>query len=382
MAGAKLTTMNAGKSDAHYCSDFIYDNYIKPQWNGRILKRFDTYSDNEWKGKLLPDTLVTAINKGHDFIHVASHGAHNGWILEDNSLFTYKHNDKLNTNSSSIITTVACNVNGFHEEGSIAESILCNPNNAVVGFFGPSREGLGSETGLPSTTEYIMGEFYRNLFISPEGHKNFGKLVTLAKMSQQRFAQSDGPPRWLMYALNGMGDPEMPIFTSNPLRFRNVKSEVGMGVSVNTGVEGCTICLTGTYNGKPYQKVVRNTQSARFTIIPQNGVLCITKPGYLPYIYNLPDLVIKPFANDDSLGAITAYHKQSGVSIDIEYSLPSYTHAASLLLTEVESGDSKEMEVNPDSSHETIDISEVKGKFINITLIADGQIVDTIRILK
>lgn len=87
---------------------------------------------------------------------------------------------------------------------------------------------------------------------------------------------------------NAMGDPEMTIFTDNPMEFTNATvSMSGTTVLVSTGgVTDCTIALTSMDLGESYFSVEKGVSSAIFLDVSVPYYVTITKHNYKPYQYS------------------------------------------------------------------------------------------------
>lgn len=71
----------------------------------------------------------------------------------------------------------------------------------------------------------------------------------MAKVSLSANYSGSGAYWFPQIALNRMGDPELPIYTTNPRECEGI--QVGNRLTVNTGgVEDCRICLTGASTEK------------------------------------------------------------------------------------------------------------------------------------
>ena len=114
---------------------------------------------------LSPANLVSFINqKQSSGIHIHGHGLINGWVLEENDMFTHNQVSKLtNKDAYPVITTVSCFTGHYDDtqDPCIAESMLRVPDAGAVALVAPAR------TGKPH-------------FLNPE--KDFPLMATEGKM--------------------------------------------------------------------------------------------------------------------------------------------------------------------------------------------------------
>ncbi|MCM1372483.1 MAG: C25 family cysteine peptidase [Bacteroides sp.] len=297
----KNTSDKRKKSDSEGRGDVIYTKAIQPYWNGTRTKFYDTYTDFVGGADydLTPYTLMEALSQGYAFLQIATHGNPTAWKLEHDSLYTSMHG-KMQTNTcSTIITTTACHTNAFdssyvgYPDPCLSESFIRNPQSNVIAYMGSSRDGwesvktpIGFALGASSKYDF---NFYESLFSPTISDKNYGTIVAMAKTVMVPSCSRLGPERWLQFSLNPIGDPEMPVFTTTPLRFdrANVKHD-GKVTTIDAGVDGCRICvMSENDNGISYYKVYENVRIISLLDIPVCCSICITKQGYIPYQYGI-----------------------------------------------------------------------------------------------
>ena len=78
----------------------------------------------------------------------------------------------------------------------------------------------------------------------------------------------------------------MPIYTDTPKSFESVVIDFFEdSIYVNTGIEGCTICLMSEEDyGSSYYIVKTNVRETVFKDISKSVSICITKQNYIPHI--------------------------------------------------------------------------------------------------
>lgn len=297
--GAKLAGYNTeGKSDAECKGDKIYEEVIEPYWNGTRTKFYDTYTDFVGGADydLTPTNLMNELSHGYAFMDMATHGSPTVWGLERDSLYSSMHGRMQTNICSTIITTTSCHTNAFdsshvgYPDPCLSESLIRNPHSGVVAYLGSSREGIerrGEDLG-PSCQ--YDSQFYKNLFSPTISDKNYAKIVALAKAAMVTNCYWNSSERWLQFAINAVGDPEMPIFTSKPQNFDNVKiyRSSNSTTCIDAGIEGCRICfMSENDNGNSFYKVCENVKTVSLDNLPVSCSICITKQGYIPYQYRI-----------------------------------------------------------------------------------------------
>lgn len=307
MCGTKLWRFikDSTQSDAEAKGDNLYTNYIKPYWDGKRFRYYDTATDfvGGENYNLTNINLSNQLSNGFDFVDMMTHGSQTTWAMEEGASYS-SDQGKIQTNiRSSIVTTMACNTNAFDTStfpGSydpcLSESLIRNPSSGVIAYLGSSRYGWGyggtDEKGgtseLGPSLQY-ESYFYKFLFNNNFNIKNYGVLVSVAKSSLIAVCSIYGGYRWLQLSLNPVGDPEMPIFTEQPRIFEDIKFEQTIDtLSIQTGVEGCTICVMSAQDfGETFHQRFDYVNNISLTRFPVPYCACITKQGYIPVIYYL-----------------------------------------------------------------------------------------------
>ena len=266
-------------SDAEIKADNFYSQYIQPYWTGIKTKLFNTCTgNNAWV--LNQSSLQEKLAEGYAFVDVTTHGNAPHWVLRGSNRYTVNEAGSLNNIGRTIITTAACTTNAFDQLLCLSRTFIQNNNSGIIAYVGCSRTSWFyiPITMLGPSFEY-NGEFYKGLFTN--SHKKFGKTITDAKAQFIGFCSNDSTPyRWIMFGLNPIGDPEMPVYVNTPLRFNNLKISISNGtLNVITGESECTICVSGTnyYN-------VQDGSTASFSNVLDGYIVCVTKPGFIPFV--------------------------------------------------------------------------------------------------
>ncbi len=294
LSGVKSWNIWDNKSDSHHRNEKMYRKYIELNWSGKRFGFYDTggtFPEGD-KFEVSATNLSDQINGGYGIFHFAGHGNTNSYLMETGSNFNTDDAAELSHEGYGLMLSTTCDVNSFDSEYQcLSESFLFNPGGGCVAFFGSSRLGLG----VPDTS-FNLGpsfqfnaKFMEHLFnTGTKGSSNsFAAISSAAKASMSGF-DAGGSYWYLQYALNPMGDPELPIYTQNPREFEDVKIyRWGTQLTVNTGgVEDCRICLTGAGIETGYQVNADGVSSHTFSDIPDDFQIVITRPNYVPYQYS------------------------------------------------------------------------------------------------
>lgn len=296
MGGLKLyiTNSDGNKSDSEIRGDKLFDEYIKPYWEGEKYKFYDTYTD--FMGGESFDVTASNLNNiianGYSFIDINTHGAQTRWSMEASRGYNADDADKQLNIAHSIIFTAACNTNAFDTDypGSsdpcLSESFIRSSSNGVVGYVGSSRYGWTDSYNINSfgkSLEY-EAQIYKTLFSNPEEDKHFAEVITLGKLSRLSFSQDNNANRWLQYSLNPVGDAEMPIYTCIPKSISNYNiSFINNCLNLNTGLDNSKICISAPDDiDSNYYHVFNNIRLLNGIDLPPLSTICITKQNYIP----------------------------------------------------------------------------------------------------
>ena len=301
--GYKLDTDNDNSDDAEKKGEYIYDHYIKGNWNGKWSKFYNSGTNLPVEGnyEFVSQNIQEQLSKGYAFVDVIAHGSPIAWGTGDVNSYTTDEASELYNSGYSFITTNSCHTNAFDQANALqtdpclSESLIRNENSGVVAYWGCSREGWDNSWDIPGCSTQYTGQFYKNLF-SPEcTDKNYGYISALAKGYFINSCKYDGTYRWVQLGLNAIGDPEMPIYTEEPKEFSDAYVKyTGIGkVSVNTGTDGATVCISSNKDTEPYYKVIRDIRNIEFSNLPKEVTICITKQNYIPKVYNLKNTYIQ-----------------------------------------------------------------------------------------
>lgn len=297
-----------GHSDTEIWSQTIYDQSITPFWSGKQCSfLYDTYTNLGNVG-FTANVLQVELAKGYTFVDVMTHGSKVGWQMEDLNTYYYYTADVLVNSGYSVIITTACHTNAFdyHTNHTIprhclSQHFINNPQSGILAYWGTSRENWHtfSLIGIPPLTDGLSFDslFYRKLFI--DRYHRIGKATTAVKeekmaevMDSVSYYKSERKV-WMGYNL--MGDPEMPIYLSKPKYFQNVSIQfVNDSIYVDAGTGGFDICFINKSDSTDYY-IARDITDSLAVFSRLNGVfdVCITKPGYVPFITTCGDTYLQ-----------------------------------------------------------------------------------------
>jgi fibronectin type 3 domain-containing protein len=251
MCGVKLFTDINGVSDAEATGELMWSSQIDPNWWGTRYRFYDTNTDFAGGASydVTPAHMNDQINNGYNFIHPHTHGNNTEMLFEGS---TYYNNDSVSllTNSGKYtnILSGSCYTNAFDDQNYIClgEGFIRKANAGAVSYIGASRYGWDYYNNpQPGPSGQFNQTFYCFLFRNLYGN-HIGEVLARTKESKLPINQYDGF-HWLEYALNLLGDPELPLYTANPQTMSPVySSQINTGSQtyvVNTGVAGAKVCL-------------------------------------------------------------------------------------------------------------------------------------------
>ncbi len=276
--------------------DKIYDEYIKPYWNGKLLKLYDKYSDFPWGG-FYSGNIQKVISDGHSFINILTHGEE-GYITTE---FADKlYGDEvfyLNNPLPTILTSGACNIcNLLIDSYTFGACAILSKTNNIISLYGASSSTLyrtnSSFISVDGFPRYI-GNFYKKIFTYKNDSNHLGESFADSKWDFIAGCNEYNHIRWNMLTANLFGDPEMPVHTSVPKEFGDIEIEIlpqgsKFSITVNALVDDYFVGVS-KYDGNNY-KVMESSyisglyKSTSFTTDDSTINICITKDGYVPYV--------------------------------------------------------------------------------------------------
>lgn len=357
-SGVKLWNSWEGKSDSHHRSDLIFDKYIDLKWNGDRFNFFDTGTDliQNSDYHVTAGNLSDQLNEGFGFFHFTGHGNNQYLHMESGKVFDVEDAMNLTNQTSGIVMTNACNVNAFDlAEPSLSEALLRNPRGGCVAFFSSSRYGFGNPepSDLLGASLKFNANFMKYLFDEDQAvSRSFGEIASSAKNDFSYNGSSNGVFYYLLYTINPMGDPELPLFTGQPKTFSNIRLyKMGNSLHVNTGgVENSKICITSLNLDDGHQELAKNVLHHTFQDIPEEFQVTITSPDYIPYIY-VSGALTGSMANIRSM--INVFPNPANEYIRVNFDMPE----GHLQIHDITGKLLKELDISHGPNH--IDISEL-----------------------
>jgi len=103
-------------------------------------------------------------------------------------------------------------------EPCFAEAQLRNGSGGFLSFIGASRYGWGTEDDAPASDTSTGGpslayayKFFSRFYETTNAEATLGEIFNLHKADMLANCGKDGAERWIMFALNLLGDPAIPI---------------------------------------------------------------------------------------------------------------------------------------------------------------------------
>jgi hypothetical protein len=275
-------------NDAESLGDSIYIKYIHPYWGGSQFKLYNSMTDYPQGASydLSAGHLQTELAKGYPFVNMITHGESFCWQLESGSYYFDDHAAALNNSGYSIITTSACHTNDFDHSFypyCLSEVFLKNPTSGILAYLGSSREGISSSLRLKYSEEY-NGKFFRYLMLG----NSYGEAVRLAKIDMEPLCSSYDAERYIHFALNPLGDPEMPVYLSTPKTFDGiVYSLYNDKLILDANADNCKICVMDPNGGNIYYHVESFDGYTEIDGVQPGYLVCVSKQDYIPWTATL-----------------------------------------------------------------------------------------------
>jgi hypothetical protein len=194
-------------TDAGISKDYIGTQFVPTRFN--ITKLYQT------RNNLSKSSALYEMSQGKGIIN---HAGHCNWYVMSigSSSLVRSDVDKLtNKNKQGILYTIGCITTAFENNDCIAEHFLLNTKGGTVGFIGNSRYGWyspGNPKGGPSN---MFDQEFFNLLLQKDIY-HLGEVVAKHKIKYISSSSSYNTYRWIQYALNLLGDPELPLWTDLP----------------------------------------------------------------------------------------------------------------------------------------------------------------------
>ncbi|MFH1313801.1 MAG: C25 family cysteine peptidase [Candidatus Eisenbacteria bacterium] len=241
MAGEVMWT--SPYTDGGVGLNMIDDDCVPPRFDP-ILKLYESLGNES------PETVLDAMSDGQNMILHDGHcneysmGAGTGYI---NYLDA---GEVTNGTRTFILNSIGCWPAAIDRD-CIAERFMNNPDGGCVAFIGNSRYGWGSP-GNPGFgySDKFQYEFVKSIYVNEVFP--LGEAHAESKAVFVGFAGGENVYRWNEYQLNLLGDPEMPLWTDDPVSLVVTASDSVMAsgdmltvvVEDAAGVvEGALVCI-------------------------------------------------------------------------------------------------------------------------------------------
>ena len=276
-----------------------------------MLENFSLVKLYERYGNLGKGSAMDELNRGCNIVNHIGHGWYSGFSVGSGWIGNSDVSSLANSPRNFILYTISCNSNNF-ERDSVSERYMNNEGGGSVGYIGNSRYGWYDPELPPGEgpSDLYDREFFNITF--NESAYRLGEVVGYSKVRYIPLSQEDGDAmRWLQYAINLLGDPELPIRTdtignfliSMPSQIPARKQTLEISVSEldldnrSVQVRNATVCILKS--GEVYNVSKTDASGlAEFTIDPDAGELdvTVTKENYRVYegvidIYS-PDIYV------------------------------------------------------------------------------------------
>jgi hypothetical protein len=265
----------------------IHYLYIPDRFDSTITKLYESLENLDY------NSFRDALNSGQNIVNHYGHGSTSGFGI-GSSWWNTGHMDALyNSPRFSMLYTISCLSNAFDFDDCLGEHFINDTDGGGMAYIGNSRYGWG-QPGSPSSGSgpRLDMRFFRELFEFDSYH--VGKTLSDAKAFYASDAQTSPYYRWTLYALNLLGDPELPIWTDTPGELQvNHPKKILTGAqnfeitveNAGTPVNQAFICLSK--NPEIYLRETTSEQGrAIFNFTASDtGVIClvVTAKNYLPY---------------------------------------------------------------------------------------------------
>jgi hypothetical protein len=233
-------------TDGGVALDMIDDAYVPPRFEP-ITKLY------ERDGNLDLSAALTELEAGCGVVVHEGHGNTSSVSIGPDDLTELDLDGLTNGSRGGVWYSVAC-WSAAIDQDTFGEHWVRNAGGGGVAYVGNARYGWGCP-GYPGecVSDLYSQQFVNSLLV--EDLRHAGLVHADAKHHYVGLAQMDEYMRYAMYELNLLGDPEMPIWTHQPLPLtvvcpdeaEIVDGEADVVVTVTSGgspVAGATVCLT------------------------------------------------------------------------------------------------------------------------------------------
>lgn len=259
------------------------------------------------------ETISNKINNGAFLVFHRDHGTINGW---SRPYFRNTHVNALQNGSKfPVVFSINCETGWFDTESDefsyssgdcFAEEFIRKSNGGAIGIFAATRASYSRFNdrlawGLMDAIWPDFIEYHHGSFGNSFSYYRMGDVLNYAtSYLASKYSTTNTYKKITQELFHYLGDPTMEIWTALPQDFSNVViSETSNGLTVNTGVPDCTVCVYSLLdNGSSYYEV-QEGQHLSFSEIPKPYMLSIKKHNYIPYFFT-QDVYIQNYTFEES----------------------------------------------------------------------------------
>ena len=182
--------------------------------------------------------MRNAINAGYHFTHATAHGSATSLAdMQGRTIYnTSVAGGQTNSTRPTILNSIACISGNFEHSDCIAEALMNNANGGAVAVIMNSRYGWGTPPSM-GPSEKIDNKFYDWYF--RRDSIEIGVTHARSKDFYAYSAQAQGVWRWCYWGLNLFGDPNMPMWKTDPVTLSADQPD-----TVETGAQNLDVIVT------------------------------------------------------------------------------------------------------------------------------------------
>jgi hypothetical protein len=277
-----------GWTHAQQCKINIKNTFVPSSWT--VTTVYDSQSGNHLTN------VINALNAGQNLANHADHSNNDcmgtGYVNHDWLLYSADMDALTNGNKQTILYSMGCDPAAFDVSNCIAEHFVRNSNGGGIAFIGNSRYGWYEYGSYDTLSMGYDIHFFQSLF--QENLYHLGAAFSDHKNDAYQENPGDDYYQYCFIELTLLGDPELPVWTTNPstlvvnhpLNLPLGPSSFTVHVQTTGGpdIENAYVCLwKGT---EVYLTGYTNAAgNAVFLVSPVTaGILdvTVTKQNYLP----------------------------------------------------------------------------------------------------
>jgi uncharacterized repeat protein (TIGR01451 family) len=173
----------------------------------RLVRMYEEFQDYPGALPESRNAVIDSLRAGFGIVHHVGHGFRNTMSVGDGSLANADIDNLTNGLRQSVVYAINCSSAAI-DFNAIGERFPKNSLGGGVAYIGASRIASAGE-GQP-----FQNKFYETVF--QDSVTAVGKALSLSKLAFIGQAEPETITRWYMFALNLIGDPEMPIWRRGP----------------------------------------------------------------------------------------------------------------------------------------------------------------------